>query len=75
LLRGVGFTWLLWLPTLGVDVDGLDCPLHHPTTYSNQARGQSFLLGSILSLRAAVGGGAFLGGGCEAPGLEYLMEC
>jgi hypothetical protein len=30
--------------------------------------------GAALSRHAAAGGGTFLGG-CEAPGLEYLLEC
>jgi hypothetical protein len=47
---------------MGVDVDGLAYPLHHPRTYNHQSRGQSFLSGVALSHRAAVGGGdAFLG--------------
>jgi hypothetical protein len=47
---------------MGVDVDGLACPLHRPTVYYHQTRGQSFLSDAALSNRAAVGGGAFLGG-------------
>jgi hypothetical protein len=45
----------------GVGVDGLDCPLYQPTTCSRQTRGQGFLPGVILSRRAAMGGGTFLG--------------
>jgi hypothetical protein len=45
-----------------VDVDGLACPLHHPTAYSRQTRGQSFLLGAALSHHVTVGGGTFPGG-------------
>jgi hypothetical protein len=41
---------------VGVNVDGLSCPLHYPTG------GQSFLPGAALSHRAAVGGGAIRGG-------------
>jgi hypothetical protein len=44
------------LSHVGVDVYGLDCPLHHPTACSHQSRGQSFLLGVVLSHHAAVGG-------------------
>jgi hypothetical protein len=44
-----GFTWQLSLPTWGVDVDGLACPLHRPTVRSYQTRGQSLLSGTILS--------------------------
>jgi hypothetical protein len=45
---------------VGIDVDGLDCPLHRPRAYSHQTKGQSFLLGAALSHHAVVGGGAFL---------------
>jgi hypothetical protein len=34
-----GFTWCLSLPTWGVDVDGLACPLHRPTIRSYQTMG------------------------------------
>jgi hypothetical protein len=46
---------------VGVDVEGLACPLHHPTAFSHQSRGQSFLSGVVLSHRVAVGGGTILG--------------
>jgi hypothetical protein len=46
---------------VGVDVDGLACPLHHPIAYNRQTRGQGFLLGAIFSRCATVGGGALLG--------------
>jgi hypothetical protein len=59
---------------VGVDVDGLACPLHCPMACSRQTMGQSFLSGAALSHRAAVGNYAFQGG-CEAPGLGYSMEC
>jgi hypothetical protein len=62
LLRGVSFTWLLSLPTWGVNVDGLACPLHRLMTCSHQLRVHSFLPGAALSHRAAVGGGIFLVG-------------
>jgi hypothetical protein len=45
---------------MGVNVDGLVCPLHRPTAYNCQLRGQSFLSCAALSHHAAVGGGAFL---------------
>jgi hypothetical protein len=61
-LRGVGFTWLLSLPMWGVNVDGLAYPLHRPTTYSCQSRGQSFLSGTALSHHVAVSGAPFWGG-------------
>jgi hypothetical protein len=46
---------------MGVDVDGLACPLHCPTVCDCQTRGQSFLSGAALSHYVAMGGGAFLG--------------
>jgi hypothetical protein len=33
---------------VGVDVDGLAWPLHHPTPCSRQTRGQSLLPGVVL---------------------------
>jgi hypothetical protein len=51
---------------VGVDVDGLACPLHHRTVYGRQTRGQSFLSGAALFHHATVGGGAFLGGANQA---------
>jgi hypothetical protein len=45
---------------VGVDVDGLSCPLHRPMACSHQTRGQSFLPGAALSHRVAVGDSAFL---------------
>jgi hypothetical protein len=46
---------------VGVDVDRLAIPVHHPTICSHQTRGQGFLFGAALSYRTAVGGGAFIG--------------
>jgi hypothetical protein len=46
---------------VGVDVDKLACPLHCPTFYNHQMRGQGFLSGAALSCHATVGGGAFSG--------------
>jgi hypothetical protein len=63
-----------------VDVAGLAFPLHLPTACSYQMRGHGFLSGTVLSHRAAVGGGALLGdvkpssfdvGG----GVDYLGTC
>jgi hypothetical protein len=34
---------------VGVDVDRLAYPLHHPTVHSCQMKGQGLLLGAILS--------------------------
>jgi hypothetical protein len=46
------FAVLLYLavkPTLvGVDVDGLAYPLHHPTAYDRQMRGQGLLPGAVF---------------------------
>jgi hypothetical protein len=58
-------------------VDRLAYPLHYPMASSYQVLGQSFLLGVVLSHRAAVGSGALLGDErpldldtCE--GVDYL---
>jgi hypothetical protein len=45
-----------------VNVDGLACPLHHPTVCGRQMRGQSFMSDVDLSHRTEVVGGAFPGG-------------
>jgi hypothetical protein len=45
-----GFTWLLSLPTWGVDLDGLAYPLHHPTTHSCQSRGHDLAARCCLVL-------------------------
>jgi hypothetical protein len=60
--HGISFTWLLSLPTWGVDVDGPACPLHYLTASSRQTRGHNFLSGTTLSHRVTVGGGIFSGG-------------
>jgi hypothetical protein len=65
----------LYLPAkpshVSVDVDGIVYPLHHPTVYDHQMRGQSFLLGDSLSHCATVGSGALPGGwGARPPGLN-----
>jgi hypothetical protein len=44
---------------VGVDVDGLACPLHRRTACSHQSRGYNFLSGAALSHHVAVGGGTF----------------
>jgi hypothetical protein len=46
---------------VGVDVDGLACPLHHPTVYSWQMRRHGFLSSAALSHHSTVEGGVFLG--------------
>jgi hypothetical protein len=50
-------------------VDRLTCPLHHPTVYNRQTRGQGFLSNVVLSRRAIAGGGAFPGD-AKPPGLD-----
>jgi hypothetical protein len=54
---------------VGVDVDGLACPLHHPMIYNHHTRGQGFLSGAALSHHAVVGGRA-LPGHAKPPGLD-----
>jgi hypothetical protein len=44
---------------MGVDVDGLACPLQRPVAYNRQTRGHGFLLGAALSHPVVVGGDAF----------------
>jgi hypothetical protein len=34
IVASLSFTWLLSLPTWGVDVDALACYLHRPTVYN-----------------------------------------
>jgi hypothetical protein len=65
-----------WDPTshhrpsrVGVNVDGLACPLHQPIAYGHQIRGWDFMLGVALSCRDATGGGTFLGD-AKPPGLD-----
>jgi hypothetical protein len=68
-------TWL-YLATkpfhMGVDVDGLACPLHRPTTYSRQTRGHGLLPGTALSRRCS--GQWHLSRGCETHRFGYLVE-
>jgi hypothetical protein len=57
----------LWCPPyltaktshMGVDMDGLACPLHCPMACCRQMRGQGFLSGMVLSCRDVAGGGVF----------------
>jgi hypothetical protein len=48
------FAVLLYLAVkpahMGVDVDGLVCPLHHPMSCDRQMRGHGLLLGVVLPL-------------------------
>jgi hypothetical protein len=68
------FAVLLYLaakPThVGVDVDELACPLHHPMAYGHQTRGQGLLRDDVLSCPVIVVGQWRLSRGCEAPGLD-----
>jgi hypothetical protein len=43
---------------VGADVDGLSCPLHHPSTCGRQRRGKHILAGVALYHQAVVGNGA-----------------
>jgi hypothetical protein len=45
---------------MGVDVDGLAYPRHHPIVRNHQTTEQSFLSDAALSHHAAVGSGTFL---------------
>jgi hypothetical protein len=59
---------------VGVNVDGLAYPLHHPMICGCQTRGHGFPSGAALSHRTAVGGGTFpWGGGVKATRFGYLM--
>jgi hypothetical protein len=55
-----------------VNVDGLACPLHHPTTCCRQMRGQGLLPSVVLSHRCS--GWWCLFGDVNPPGLGYLVE-
>jgi hypothetical protein len=54
---------------VGVDLDGLACALHRPTTYNHQTRGPDFLPGALLSYRVAAGDGPLLWD-VKPPGLD-----
>jgi hypothetical protein len=54
---------------MGVNVDGLTYPLHRPTVYGRQTRGQSFLSNYVMSHHATIGSGTFLGG-VKPPGFD-----
>jgi hypothetical protein len=63
------FIWLLSLPTWG-RCGRTSLPLHRPTTCSHQTMGR--VPEAVLSHRCS--GRWRLSGGCEAPGLGYLVE-
>jgi hypothetical protein len=58
---------------VGVNVDGLACPLYCSMACSRQTRGQDLLLGAILSCLYSWRSCLF--GGCEAPGIGYYIDC
>jgi hypothetical protein len=57
---------------VGVDVDGVACPLHRPMTCSRQTGEQGFLSCVVLSHRYSLWWR--LSRGCEAFVLGYLVE-
>jgi hypothetical protein len=64
------------LSHVGADVDGLACCLHCPVDCGCQAHVQCLLTGVVMSCHTTWGGAALVRlseGGCEAPGLSYLM--
>jgi hypothetical protein len=62
----VALLYLVAKPShVGVDVDRLAYPLHHPMVHSCQMRGQGLLPGIVLSLSLQWAVPSF--GGCEAP--------
>jgi hypothetical protein len=73
--RGSFMAWLYMVAKpshVGVDVDGLACPLHRPMVHSYQTRGQGLPPGNALSCRCS--GCWHLLGDVEPPGLRYLVE-
>jgi hypothetical protein len=56
---------------MAVDVNGLACSLHHPTVYSHQKGGQSFLTSTAPSCHVAVSSG-ILPGDAKHLGLDIL---
>jgi hypothetical protein len=67
--------WLCLVPKLfhvGVDADGLACPLHYPMVCSSQMRGCGLLPRAVLSHRAKVGGHALLGD-AKPSGLDVCL--
>jgi hypothetical protein len=47
---------------VGVDVDELSCPLHHPMACCRQTKDHGFLSGMVLSCDVVVGDDTFSGG-------------
>jgi hypothetical protein len=63
--RGVASWHWLYLAAkpshVGVNVDGLACPLHRPMVYNHQTRRHDFLSNAALTHHVVVGNGAFPG--------------
>jgi hypothetical protein len=73
--RGAFAVWLYLVAKpsyVGVNVDGLACPLYRPTVCSCQTRGHVLLPDAILSYRCS--GWWRLLGDVNLPGHRYLME-
>jgi hypothetical protein len=60
-------------PHVGVDVDGLAYPVHHPMACGHQMRGHGCLSGDVLSCH--YNGRWCLSRRCKALEFGYLMEC
>jgi hypothetical protein len=73
--RGSFTAWLYLAANpshMGVNVDGLAYPLHHPTVHSYHTRGHGLLLGIVLFCHCS--GRCRLLGYVNPPGLRYLVE-
>jgi hypothetical protein len=57
---------------VGVDVDGLACPLHWPMVHSCEIGNRAYLPGVVLSCRYS--GRWCLLGDVKQPGPRYLLE-
>jgi hypothetical protein len=65
---------------VGVNVDGLACPLHLPMACNRQMRGRVFMSGAALSHHVGTGGGIFLGDAKHLDldicwGVDHLGTC
>jgi hypothetical protein len=58
---------------VGINVDGIACPLHRRMAYSRQTRGQGLLLAIVLSCHYSERWR--LSGDVKPPKHRYLMEC
>jgi hypothetical protein len=73
--RGSFITWLYLAAKpshVGVDVDGLACPLHRPMVRTNQMRGQGLPPGVVFS--CCYSRRWRLSRDVNPPGLGYLVE-